>query len=386
MIVSNLKVVRETDVPRYCWSRLRRFHNVDFVRDLICELHKSSGSKFRENAKRQAEHIRFSLQQAAEYADAARGVSLATQPVLAYYSAMSLAIAEVLLKQMGTMFLERMRADHSHHGLELKTGQLNRGENRLVAVAEALRAAPAVRASGEGFGTFELWHRSAREMPVVGEERIRRSGGQTSSTALVYGAADMRFGKLAARGLSLLDCLKRLPPMAEVLNDNGVRAPIVRAICSQDVLADGSVEIRLTFQPGPVTEAMQHDIEVRPEDYECVQWQPFDEADLSWGGTLTLRPIRGCSFYLPLPHCCGINTKEMLFWPGKPILNEFGFYYVGLYILGNYCRYFPDKWLRDVERATPLALAAEQMLNAGRQRVPLLALSEMSRAYHVLEQ
>jgi uncharacterized membrane protein YiaA len=75
----------------------------------------------------------------------------------------------------------------------------------------------------------------------------------------------------------------------------------------------------------------------------------------------------------------------MRFWPGKVHLNEFGFYYVAMYILGNYARYYPDKWLRDVERATPLALAAERLLSVARDRMPLLALSEMSRSYFVLE-
>ena len=75
----------------------------------------------------------------------------------------------------------------------------------------------------------------------------------------------------------------------------------------------------------------------------------------------------------------------MRFWPGAVNLNEFGFYYVGLYILGNYARYFPDRWVRDVERATPIALAAERFLVGAKDRVPLLALSEMSRSYHVVE-
>ena len=66
-------------------------------------------------------------------------------------------------------------------------------------------------------------------------------------------------------------------------------------------------------------------------------------------------------------------------------LNEFGLFYVALYIAGNYARYYPDRWLADVDRATPLALAVEELIAQAEQRVPLLALSELSRNYFVPE-
>jgi hypothetical protein len=53
--------------------------------------------------------------------------------------------------------------------------------------------------------------------------------------------------------------------------------------------------------------------------------------------------------------------------------------YVALYILGNYARYFPDLWMRDVEQSSPLALAVEKLLEVAAVRMPLAALSEMTR-------
>ena len=86
---------------------------------------------------------------------------------------------------------------------------------------------------------------------------------------------------------------------------------------------------------------------------------------------------------LRMPHATTWSTKEIQFWPSEQPLNEFGFIYVALYILGNYARYFPDQWMRDVEQSSPLALAVEELLAMVAVRMPLLTLSEMERTYFV---
>ena len=64
-------------------------------------------------------------------------------------------------------------------------------------------------------------------------------------------------------------------------------------------------------------------------------------------------------------------------------LNEFGILYVGIYILGNYVRYFPDEWMSDVETASPLSLAARTFSEVVEERMALLTLSELSRSYFI---
>lgn len=80
---------------------------------------------------------------------------------------MCLALAEILLKQTGDSSLDRARQQHRHHGLLFRELQAAAGAN-LNASAGALKAAPYVNATNERVGTFELWHRSSREMPAVG--------------------------------------------------------------------------------------------------------------------------------------------------------------------------------------------------------------------------
>ncbi len=79
------------------------------------------------------------------------------------------------------------------------------------------------------------------------------------------------------------------------------------------------------------------------------------------------------------------RKTEARFWLRNEPLNEFGFFYVALFIAGNYARYYPDKWLADVEQSSFLALAIEELLYLAEERVPLLALSELTRAYHIIE-
>ena len=85
---------------------------------------------------------------------------------------------------------------------------------------------------------------------------------------------------------------------------------------------------------------------------------------------------------MPAEH---ISTKAgaIPFWPKPMPLNEFGFMYVALYITGNYARYYPDKWVKDVEENKPLALAIEHLVHHVEMRMPLLALSEMTRIYQI---
>jgi hypothetical protein len=74
-----------------------------------------------------------------------------------------------------------------------------------------------------------------------------------------------------------------------------------------------------------------------------------------------------------------MEVNELQFWSEDIGLNEFGCFYVALFILGNYARYFPDRWIHDVERATPLAHMVDELLICAFSRVPLLTLSELSR-------
>ena len=121
--------------------------------------------------------------QAKEYFDASLSVTLATKPVLLYYSTMILALGEILLKQDGMSSLDAARGENAHHGLELRIDPKasdSRDLGSLQSVAGRLRAVPPCR-KGKRFGTFELWHRSIRETPLAGEHTDVVQGGTVTS-------------------------------------------------------------------------------------------------------------------------------------------------------------------------------------------------------------
>lgn len=88
---------------------------------------------------------------------------------------------------------------------------------------------------------------------------------------------------------------------------------------------------------------------------------------------------------MPFPAGATVNTAEWRMWTNNPSLNEFGYLYVSLYLAGNYARYFPDKWLFDVEASAPLALSIEEICSMSEWRVPWLALCELDRTLYVVE-
>ena len=125
MIFNNALVVPRSEVARHAWAGLARFQNANFVEEKISQLHSLPRSQ-RQNAKKQANQIRYTLIQAKEYFDASSIVTLATKPNLMYYSIMSLALAEILFKQSGESSLDAARAQHRHHGLTLSNKNMSK--------------------------------------------------------------------------------------------------------------------------------------------------------------------------------------------------------------------------------------------------------------------
>jgi hypothetical protein len=101
------------------------------------------------------------------------------------------------------------------------------------------------------------------------------------------------------------------------------------------------------------------------------------------GGIIQWEDPPGEHMGVSIPNGTTWTSGEVRFWPCDQPLNEFGFIYIALYIAGNYARYFPDLWMRDVERSSPLALVIEELLAMAARRMPLLALSELSGIYYV---
>jgi len=378
MIVDIASTIPNSQAESLTWLRLRRFKNVPFTTNFLMELHQLP-SNGRGNAKKQAEQIRFCLIQAEEYFTAARAVTLATKPLLAYYGVMSFALAEILLKQSGDSSLDRARSEHAHHGLVLKQSRDPSKCESLVDSASALSAAPMINGILRQ-GTFELWHQSAREAPAVGKRTTVYSSNTEEGSDLLFTPNDHRLKLIPSGGRTLLSVMNNLPGMEQVLSEANIPANSVRASGSSrlDRVAqtlsstliihptDSSTLDRVlslfTFSPNSIPST---NIEKLARGYK-LDW--FMSPNSSLGKTSFPQPFQS---YLDQMR---FSTEESL--------NECGLIYMGMYILGNYARYFPDQWMREVESASALSLAASTLVDIALERAPFLTMCELGRVWY----
>jgi hypothetical protein len=379
-------IVPSTDASRYAWAGLARFQNVAFVEEEICRLH-FLGKADRQNARKQATQIRYSLIQAKEYYDAAAAVTLVRKPSLLYYAIMSLAVAEILFKQTGASSLDAARAQHRHHGLILRVANAPPNAD-LKTASTALVAQPLIRANGERAGTFELWHRSCRETPLCGTITTFQEGVGRENFNLILSATDARLPLLPEKGLSLLECLRASPGMMNWLPSFGIDSPLVRGKLTSSFSVplveplNWSGEVELIIHPD--NDLIQSFLEnVRARSTAIPR---FNFVALPQGGIITIRTdasIAPADFHIPNGSVW--RRSELRLWPNQQPLNEFGYLYVGLYITGNYARYYPDRWLRDVEQNSPLAIAVQELMYIVEQRIALLSYAEFVRVYQVID-
>lgn len=380
MIITRCQKIKTQDPARFAWSRISQFQNLEHTTDVICRLHLLEKSQLA-NARNQAEQIKYCLTQAKEYVSAAAGVTLATKPVLLYYSIMSLALAEILLKQSGQSRLPRLREAHNCHGLQLVSHHLPKADEALSLAASALKAKVQVDPAGNPKGTFEVWRRSAREYPTGGYRTISypNRGTQKGFTILFYPediAPPVPFD-----GVSLYECFANLPYMEDVLRRLGGSLDMVRATVSLDI-ADDTQNQMLTVVIHPAEQTCIdrfNDLVVcEPSGVDHIH---VDELPSGYFLRLDQSKPNVRSF----PHSICLSDDETFFSCNRRNLGEFGFLYVALHICGNFARYYPDIWLKHIEKSSPLCLAIDELCAYAFERLPLLTLSELHRSYYVHE-
>ena len=235
MIITNCFSVPSFS-PEASWASLQRFQNTAYVAERIAALHGLKPSQM-QNAKKQARQLRYCLMQAKEYYRASTAVSLATRPTLLYYSIMSLALAEILLKSTGDSSLDRAREQHRHHGLTFEHIASSRPEQpNLSQAASLLRARPLILSDANRAGTFELWHQTCRELPLVGKTSEQDTTGATiERVSVVATGDDNRLPLFPQAGMTLLQCMQNIPGMRDHLEGQNVPSSLLRARVSSRV-------------------------------------------------------------------------------------------------------------------------------------------------------
>jgi len=250
--------------------------------------------------------------------------------------------------------------------------------------ASRLRAKAQFGADGLPRGTFEVWRRGSREMPMGGRTTVNHpdSGRVLGYNGLLSGR-DQDLAVMPSRGLTLFDCLRGLPGMADVLHDSSIALRLVRGACTWAQLgvpgAIGTVNILVHPASQEIIEGFSNQVRMLASAHPLVTIQDFPS-----GFNLSIL-MQHKELELHMPSSIAVNTGINYFVCDDETLNEFGLMYVALHICGNFARYYPDLWLAHIEKSSPLALAINEFLSVVRDRMPLNTLSELSRVCFVQE-
>ncbi len=382
MIISSARQLDANDIADFAWSRLGKYQNIESTANLISSLHRLD-SKHATHARAQAEQIRYCLAQAKEYWTAANAVSLVTRPVLLYYCTMSLALAEILLKQTGESRLAKLREQHNCHGLQLTVHSAPKPDDAFRTIASVLVAKPQLGSLSSPRGTFEIWRRSAREHPICGlvTTTFPDRGTETGFEVILW-PFDTPTPDLPLSGISLHSCVTHLPYMGDVLGHVGARLEMVRAtVAKSRFTATGTPTLSITIQPAPSDLIDQFGTLVKAEA-AVVNYVDIREFTSGYSVNYPLDP--NLPRFHSYPEAIMLNTEDTYFSCSDHKLGEFGYIYAALHICGNFARYYPDLWVKHVERSSALSIVVDELCTNAFKRLPLLSLSEFTRAYHVV--
>lgn len=363
------------------WTGLRLYQNEEVASNRLIYKHQLI-DKQTANAKKQARQLKYCLQQAQEYWAAANTAAVATRPLQLYYCSQSLAMSQILWNGDGDSSLDRLRQSEAHHGLSFYwTGKKFEPDDlgRLIARPHEV--------SGRRKGTFDVWHRFAREGNLVGKERdlIRN----TEKVGVLLHASSERLPLIQSNGISFLELISSLPQMESALNSIGLRTKTIRGTLSKQVkpsTVDGYQEIetfKLIMHPGAkeCLSEFADQVFFSPSLFENLQ---VSLAEDSFGGFV-------CDFYngrnteasFSLPDGISMTHSVCYFKPFLKQLNEFGILYVGCFILGMICRYYPELWMAAVEQNSVFFYLAEQFLSIASARLPLLTLGVLADSDYI---
>ncbi|MBY3564151.1 YaaC family protein [Rhizobium laguerreae] len=113
----------------------------------------------------------------------------------------------------------------------------------------------------------------------------------------------------------------------------------------------------------------------------------------SIGNGMAINWERAEGFFTPLfrrsplvsPEIFSASLNELFFVGDGDCLNEFGHYYIALYIAGMITRYFPHIWIKEMRINSPAAVLIDELVEHSIDRVPLLAASALERAIYIYD-
>jgi hypothetical protein len=364
--VSTIKV---SDFSKFISAGIKRYHNPDYCKNQIIQRHNVQ-PRHHLNAAKQGKQLSSCVSLGLSYLVSASQADLTIKPVLIYYSIMNFALAEILMKQDGSSNLDQLRAKHRHHGLDFSFDSSLPKEKSIQKACAALIAKP-ISNGIERRGTFSVWHRTAREHPVVGKITSNKGVSRYGAT---LSASDYRFPEIGNGGVSLLDALRLMPTMSVHLQSRALPYDFCR--CAAEIREDEAGQYNLSFTVHPDTpekiQSLQDLLLFAPRRVDSVAVTEYAS-----GFTISVSDLNRFNSGFNFPPIGFVSKDELVIQVRSGCLNEFGAFYVFFFLVGNMCRYYPEYWIQENDRNSDFAILCDLVCAEFFERVPQLVLSEL---------
>ncbi len=360
------------DIGEFAWEEIDIFSNSELIFEIVRKRHNLS-AKHLDNARKQAEQIKYFIRLAQELRRAAEIGSRHTRALQAYYTAMNLATAEILVKNTGDFSFDRNRDIYQHHGLDFKFSAARKAS--MQELAAGIVARPRTTAK-KGFpGTFVAWQKNASHRPLPGFERTISGKNDSSGPSLIFGKGLIP-DQVKTASISLLECFENTPSLHRSYPFHNLENRFVRCEFGKTNLLDQKENlIGICAHPDKAEKISKLKAGINFKESSVSQkW--LDERDTSFIG-FYLFPLESSSVTMDIPEGIAENCKDVFLSTDVMKLNEFGYLYVGLFLLSNLVRYYPDVWGAHIEKNSDFIVACARFVEHALQRLPVLAYSEI---------
>ncbi|MBY5891421.1 hypothetical protein HFN49_35330 [Rhizobium leguminosarum] len=367
--------VKESRGADAIWRRLARFQETERVTErVMAERGIPKNQKL--NVRKQMEQLAFSLNQAREYFRSAETSGPTARALMAYYGLIALANAEVLWSGDGMHSFDTRDVRFNAHGFDLVQDHqdLSNFGARPKTDEQGIR------------GLFGLWRQFATHIPNYAKQTIRYPEGGFS---IVYNATSsvttLREVPCPIEPITLLECLKHIPTMTPALEAYNEQTKLCRGQIEEDIALseDGkSFKTRTrSYIMHHLTDAAFHDIgskfKIAPRAVSEFKMNRIGSGlSVVWKANLPEQSL------FTLPEVFANTKEELLFIGDGDHLNEFGYYYVALFIAGMITRYYPHIWIKEFRSNSKASTLIDELVDNALPRVPLLTTSALEqRAY-----
>lgn len=401
-VIVGVKDILADDPEKQVWKFLRFYLDTGRVGNRIREIHGISNDQYSNNIKKQAEQIAYSIKQAEQYFEASANVGLATRPNLLYYGAVSLSRAVILLRNDGTFSYDALRKNnsHNHHGLEVDRGKLkNNNVHNVEEFLSRIQCSCLFKREAETgewypWGNFPLFYQSLIQgvfrVPI--QEHVVGKHSHITRYHAQACADSKDIAKLNGLNFDLLTIFKQLPDMYFYLLELGVVPELSRGNVKATIWNTVKEEAEKTTVTN-VKEVHDFFIDGLFQEQRDKLLKLYGEVNkdikivTDFGSNLHLRfereyvPPKEFRVYFP-DIVEDVHGKHFYITDIDTYLSELASILVGLYMLSMLSRYYPDIWVRAIEKNVSIAEITDTFLNMVQRKFPNLILDQLTEVKH----